>query len=202
MKHTITKNLTLSALFLALGLVLPFVTGQIPQIGNLLLPMHIPVLLCGLICGWQYGGAVGFVLPLLRSVWLGAPPMVLAIPMAFELAGYGALAGAFYGKSRWKCVKALYRCLIAAMIGGRLIWGVAKWAMMGLTGGTFTLELFLSGALLSAIPGIVLQLILIPAIMVALDKAKLVPFTKRKKSVACRFTSFLRQRLLDRNIPE
>lgn len=186
MKHAITKNLTLSALFLALGLVLPFVTGQIPQVGNLLLPMHIPVLLCGLICGWQYGGAVGFVLPLLRSMWLGAPAAVIAVPMAFELAGYGALAGAMYGKSRWKCVKALYRCLIATMVGGRLIWGGAAWAMFGLAGKPFTLGLFLTSTVLSAIPGIVLQLILIPAVMVALDKAKLVPFTKREKSAARR----------------
>ena len=69
------KQLTLAALFLALGLVLPFFTGQIPQIGSMLLPMHIPVFLCGLICGWQYGAAVGFVTPLLRSALFGMPPL-------------------------------------------------------------------------------------------------------------------------------
>lgn len=67
-------NLVLSAMFMAIGLVLPFFTGQIPQIGSMLLPMHLPVLLCGLICGWQYGGVVGFVLPLLRYVMFGMPP--------------------------------------------------------------------------------------------------------------------------------
>lgn len=180
MKHAITKRLTLSAMFLAAGLVLPFVTGQIPQIGNLLLPMHIPVLLCGLICGWQYGGAVGFLLPLLRSIWLSAPPMVLAFPMALELAGYGTLAGWLYSHSRWRCVKALYRCLIAAMVGGRLLWGAVAWVIFGLAGKSFTLELFLTSTVFGAIPGILLQLTLIPAVMVALDKAKLVPFTRRR----------------------
>ena len=66
------KNLTLSAMFLAIGLVLPFLTGQIPEIGSLLLPMHIPVFLCGLICGWQYGAVVGFILPLLRNLLFGS----------------------------------------------------------------------------------------------------------------------------------
>ena len=49
-------DLILAALCMALGIVLPFFTGQIPQIGGMLLPMHLPVLLCGLLCGWQYGG--------------------------------------------------------------------------------------------------------------------------------------------------
>ena len=62
-----TKNLVLAAMFLAIGLVLPFFTGQIPQIGSMLLPMHLPVLLCGLICGWQYGVVVGFVAPLMHA---------------------------------------------------------------------------------------------------------------------------------------
>ena len=66
MKNSNVKNLALSAMFIAIGQVLPFFTGQIPQIGNMLLPMHIPVLLCGLICGWKYGALVGFTTPLLR----------------------------------------------------------------------------------------------------------------------------------------
>ena len=92
MKHTALKKLVLSALFMAIGLILPFFTGQIPAIGKMLLPMHIPVLLCGLICGWQYGLGVGFVLPLLRSLLFNFPAMYPnAVSMAFELALYGAV---------------------------------------------------------------------------------------------------------------
>ena len=86
MKNTMLKNLTLSAMFLALGLLLPLLTGQIQQIGNMLLPMHIPVFLCALICGWKYGLAVGAILPLLRCVTFGMPPLFpTAIAMALEL---------------------------------------------------------------------------------------------------------------------
>lgn len=171
-------NLVLSAMFLALGIVLPFATAQIQQIGNMLLPMHLPILLCGLICGWQYGAVVGFICPLLRFALFSMPPMPMGIGMAFELCAYGAIAGVLYGHSKWKCVFSLYRSLIIAMIGGRVVWGVARVVMMGALNVPFSWEAFISGALLTAIPGIILQLILIPAIMVALDKAKLVPFTK------------------------
>lgn len=172
------KSLVLAAMFMAAGLILPFFTGQIPQIGNMMLPMHLPVLLCGLICGWQYGGIVGFVLPLFRYMLFGMPPMPMGIAMAFELATYGAVVGFLYARSRWQCVIALYRCLIIAMIVGRVVWAVARMALMGVASVPFTWEIFLSGALLTAIPGIVLQLIVIPAIMVAMDRAGLVPFQR------------------------
>lgn len=171
-------------MFLAIGLVLPFLTGQIPQIGKMLLPMHIPVLLCGLICGWQYGGAVGFIMPLLRNVLFGMPPMPGAISMAFELAAYGLTIGLVYGYSKWKCVFSLYRSMLIAMLAGRIVWGVVQATILGLNGSGFTFQMFMAGAFLDAIPGIVLQLILIPAIMVALDRAKLVPFTKKKPTQA------------------
>ena len=101
-KHTSLKNLVLSAMFLAIGLVLPFFIGQIPAIGKMLLPMHIPVLLCGLICGWQWGLGVGFVLPLLRSVLFGFPAMYPnAIGMAFELSVYGLVIGYLYAHSKY-----------------------------------------------------------------------------------------------------
>lgn len=173
-------NLVLSALFMALGLILPFVTGQIPQIGNMLLPMHLPVLLCGLICGWQYGGVVGFVLPLLRYVMFGMPAIFPnGIAMAFELAAYGILVGFFYHRSRWKCVIALYRSLILAMIGGRVVWGVVRVLLTGVAGEAFTWQMFMAGAFLNAIPGIVLQLIFIPILMVALDRAGMVHFFRK-----------------------
>ena len=173
------KQLTLAALFLALGLVLPFFTGQIPQIGSMLLPMHIPVFLCGLICGWQYGAAVGFVTPLLRSALFGMPPLFpTAAAMAFELLTYGLVAGLLYSRSRWQCVRALYRCLVLAMVAGRAVWGVADAVLLGLSGSAMTFQIFLAGALLNAIPGIIVQLILIPVVMLALNRTGLVPFKR------------------------
>lgn len=175
------QRLGLTSMFLAIGLVLPFLTGQIPQIGNMLLPMHIPVLLCGLICGWQYGLVVGFTLPLLRYVLFGMPVIFpMGIAMAFELATYGTLVGILYERSRWKCVFALYRALLAAMLGGRIVWGVVRALLTGVAGQGFTWQMFLSGAFLTAVPGVILQLVLIPAIMVALDRAKLVRFSSAK----------------------
>lgn len=174
-------SLVLSAMFLAVGLVLPFLTGQIPQIGNMLLPMHIPVLLCGLICGWQYGGSVGFVLPLLRYALFGAPPMPGGLAMAFEMAAYGILAGFLYAHSRWQCVVSLYRSLLLAMVGGRVVWAAARLVLMGVSQVPFSWELFLSGALLTAIPGIILQLVFIPALMVTLDRAGMVHFSRKKE---------------------
>ena len=178
------KNLVLAAMFMALGLVLPFLTGQIPQVGAMMLPMHLPVLLCGLICGWQYGGLVGFTLPLLRHMLFLAPPMPGAIPMAFELAAYGIVAGFLYARSRWQCLRALYRCLITAMIAGRLVWGAACLVLMGLGRMQFSWPIFLSGAVLTAIPGIILQLLVIPAVMLAMDRTGLVPFRKRAGETA------------------
>ncbi len=170
-------NLTLSAMFMAVGLVLPFLTGQIKQIGSMLLPMHIPVFLCGLICGWQYGLIVGFILPILRSMLFGMPILFpTGIAMAFELATYGAVIGWLYSHSRWQCVIALYRCMIMAMLAGRLVWGVVQVVLLGINGNGFTWKMFITGALLNAIPGIILQLILIPAIMVALNRTGLVRF--------------------------
>ncbi len=174
-----TQNLALSAMFIAIGIVLPFFTGQLQQIGNMLLPMHLPVLLCGLICGWQYGAAVGFILPPLRYVMFAAPPIFpIGAAMAVELAAYGLIAGFLYNRSRWQCIISLYRSLIAAMIGGRLVWGIARVLMTGVSGEAFTWQMFLSGALLTAIPGIMIQLVFIPAIMVALDRTGMVHFRR------------------------
>lgn len=177
-------NLTLAAMFMAIGLVLPFLTGQIKQIGSMLLPMHIPVFLCGLICGWQYGLIVGFVLPILRSMVFGMPILFpTGIAMAFELATYGVVIGWLYSHSRWQCVIALYRCMIMAMLAGRLVWGVVQIVLLGINGNGFTWQMFIAGAFLNAIPGIILQLILIPAIMVALNRTGLVRFGRKTASL-------------------
>ena len=176
------RALVLSAMFLALGLVLPFFTGQIPQVGSMLLPMHLPVFLCGLICGWQYGAAVGFVTPLLRMSLFGMPPLLTAVAMAFELAAYGGVAGFLYSRSRWQCVIALYRSLLIAMVAGRLVWAAVRVVMTGVAGEPFTWQIFLAGALFNAVPGIILQLVFIPAVMVALDRAGMVPFRRRDQA--------------------
>lgn len=184
MKNKSIVNLCLAAMFLAVGLILPMFTGQIPQIGNMLLPMHIPVLLCGLICGWKYGLAVGFITPLMRSVLFGAPVIYpTAVAMAFELMTYGFVIGFLYEKSRWQCVRALYRCMFTAMLSGRIVWGIVEMLLLGVGNGGFTLQAFLGAAFFNAIPGIVLQLIAIPAIMTALNRTGLVPFhtSKRKE---------------------
>ena len=169
-------------MFLAVGLLLPFLTGQIPQIGNMLLPMHIPVFLCALICGWQYGLPMAVILPLMRSLIFGAPPLFpTAVSMAFELGTYAFVAGFLYAHSKWQCIRALYRCILIAMIAGRFVWGVVQAILLGLSGSAFPFSAFLAGALLNAIPGIIIQLSLIPSVMLALDRTKLVPFKRPQK---------------------
>ena len=167
------RRLTYAAICLALALVLPFLTGQIPQIGSALCPMHIPVLLCGFLCGWPWGLAVGFIAPLLRSVLFGMPPMVPgAVAMAFELAVYGGVAGFLYRKFP-KTIPGIYASLLIAMVLGRVVWGIARLVLAGIAGNGFTFAAFLSGAITAAIPGIIVQLVLIPVIVYALEKAGL-----------------------------
>ena len=181
-KMNYIRKIVLCAMFLAAGMVLPFVTGQIPQIGSMLLPMHIPVFLCGLICGGRYGAVVGFIMPLMRSAIFTMPPMFPdAAAMAFELAAYGFIVGFMYENARWHCIKSLYRCMFTAMIGGRAVWGLAMAALIGFGDNGLTLTMFVTRAFINAIPGIVLQLVFIPSLMLALDKTHLVPFGKNKK---------------------
>ncbi len=171
------KNLykaILAALFLALALILPFLTGQIPQIGSMLLPMHIPVLLCGFVCGWYYGAAIGFIAPLLRFVLFGMPPiMPVGLAMAFELAVYGLVCGlvfAFVKKKMGYKLNSIILTLISAMLAGRIVWGTVRFILAQMLGIQFTWSVFLAGAFVSAIPGIILQLILIPAVVLALKR--------------------------------
>lgn len=163
------RKLTLSAMFMAIGLVLPFFTAQIPEIGNMLLPMHFPVFLCGLICSWKYGLAVGFILPLLRSLIFSAPIMFpRAISMAFELATYGLIVGLLYKEN--KGIFRLYLSLVISMICGRIVWGIVQTFLLGTD--KFTFMIFISSGFIEAIPGIILQLILIPSIMITIKKLK------------------------------
>jgi len=159
---------------IVLAFLLPMVTGHVPQVGNMLCPMHFPILLCGFVLGGPWGLAVGFVAPLLRSVLFGMPPMFpIAVSMAFELAAYGLVSGLV-----WRRVKhtlpMMYAALVTAMVAGRLVWGAVRFVLAGLTGSSFPFSAFLSGALLTAVPGIIAQLILIPLILTALQKAKVI----------------------------
>ncbi len=168
------KKMTYAALFLALAMVLPFVTGQIPQIGKSLCPMHIPALLCGFLCGWPWGLAVGFIAPLLRSVTFGMPAMFPdAVVMAFELAAYGAVAGIIYRLLRKKTgIWRIYIALVTAMIAGRIIYGILYLCLSGL--GFISTEVtwlfFWTKAFANPFPGIVLQLVLIPVLVTALER--------------------------------
>ncbi len=178
MKNERVKRLVLAAMFLAIGLILPFFTGQIKEIGNMLLPMHLPVMLCGLVCGWNYGGIVGFLLPLLRSVVFGMPQIYPnAVAMAFELCAYGFLIGIFYQIFKRKNILSVYGSLLLSMLGGRLIWGLAQTILLGLSGKGFSLTVFWVSGFAKALPGIVLQLILIPSLMLLIQKLTI----KKKK---------------------
>lgn len=176
MKKNQIMRLSLSAMLLAIGLVLPFLTGQIPEVGSMLLPLHLPALVCGFVCGWQWGLAVGFVLPILRSVLFGMPPMVpTALAMAFELAAYGAFAGWLYHKlagRKWR----VYGALAGAMLAGRAVWGIASLIIYGLLmESSFALTAFWVGGFVNAWPGMALQLILVPLVVAALEKTRMIP---------------------------
>ena len=173
-KETPVRKLVLSAMFLALGLVLPFLTGQLPELGSMLLPMHIPVLLCGMIVGGPWGLVVGLICPLLRSFLSSMPPLYpTALSMSFELAAYGLVSGVFYRRLHQKGAAGIYISLVAAMLLGRVVWGISRWIMMAF-GTKFSVALFLAGGFTGAIPGIILQLILIPAVLLGLRKAGLI----------------------------
>lgn len=171
MKKEKIQNLALAAMFLCIGLVLPLLTSQIKEIGDTLLPMHIPVLLCGLICGAEYGFIVGLVMPFLRSLLFGMPPIYPnAVWMALELATYGLVIGLLYPHLKHKKVIGIYVSLVSAMLAGRIIWGISKVILLGIQGKTWTFSLFIIGGFVDAFPGIILQLILIPGIMGLIKK--------------------------------
>lgn len=165
------QKLVLAAVCLALCMVLPFLTGQIPEIGGMLCPMHIPVLLCGFICGPAWAAVVGAIAPLLRFALFGMPPLFpTGVAMCVELAAYGAASGVLYRVLPRRTVN-VYVSLIAAMLLGRILWGVVRLALSGVTESPFTWAAFMAGAFTQAIPGIILHIVLIPLIVLALQKA-------------------------------
>lgn len=163
-------RMILAALFLALAMVLPLLTGQIPQIGNAFCPMHIPVILCGFFCGPWYAMAVGFVAPLLRFFFFGMPPiMPTGISMCFELMTYGLSAAVLYRTLPKKKIF-VFVSLIGSMLAGRAVWGIARVVLYGMGKSEFGWAAFMSGAFVNAIPGIILQIVLIPILVVVLQK--------------------------------
>ncbi len=173
MKSTVTRKLVFAALLLALAMVLPFLTGQIPQFGQALCPMHIPVLLCGFVCGPIYAMAVGFIAPLLRFALFGMPPIFpTGVSMAFELLTYGLVAGLCYKHLPRRRIN-IYASLLIAMVAGRLVWGVVRFILTGLQPAKFGLAAFWAGAVAGSVPGIIVHIVLIPLLVMALEKAKL-----------------------------
>ena len=173
MKNNSTKKIVFTALCIALGIVLPMVFHLIPiaNLGPTLCPMHIPVLLCGFLCGWPYAAVCGIVVPLLSSIFTGMPPIYpFGVSMMFELLAYGALTGVLYRATKGK----IYVTLIGAMLGGRIVAGLVNTVLLGVFGEGYSLTAFVTAAFVTSLPGIVLQLVLIPAVVYALKKAKLI----------------------------
>ncbi len=183
MKKKNLVNLVLSAMFLSLALLLPFLTGQIPQVGKMLLPMHIPVLLCGLICGWQYGLAVGFIAPLLRGVIFANPVFFpTGLIMAFELAAYGLFAGLIFNLFSNQNIGKVYISLLGSMALGRIVKCIVQFIVLGFTDEGFVFAAFIAGAFTNALPGIVLQLVIIPIVMFTLEKTHLISIKRKEQT--------------------
>lgn len=165
-----TKKLCIAGICLTLCMLLPFLTGQIPQIGSALSPMHIPVLLCGMLCGGIYGALIGFIAPILRFMLFGMPPIFpIGIAMAFELAAYGMASGVIYHALPKKTIN-IYISLISAMLVGRVVWGITRFIMALAFGIEFSFQMFLSGAFITAIPGIICHILIIPILVMACQK--------------------------------
>lgn len=168
-----TKHIVLTGLCIALGLVLPMAFHSIPNAGNIFLPMHIPVLLCGLACGPAYGLACGVLAPLLSSLITSMPPAPVLPGMLCELAVYGLITGLLIRLVHTKRpVVDLYIALVGAMLCGRVVSGVLNALIF--RAGKYSMELWLTSAFVKAVPGILIQLIFVPLLVIALQKARLI----------------------------
>ena len=165
------RNMVLTAMFIACALMLPLLTANIDNYGKMLCPMHIPVMICGAVCGWQWGMAAGFISPLLRSLMFTAPAVYpTAVAMAFELAAYGAVIAIMLKFLSGKAEKlaSVYISLVTAMIVGRLVLALANFTLLGLADTPYSWDLFVSSAVVTAVPAIVLQFAVVPPIVYAL----------------------------------
>ena len=168
-----TVNLVMTGLCIAIGIVLPMAFHSVPNAGSVILPMHIPVLLCGLICGPIYGLASGILTPALSSLLTQMPPMAYLPSMLCELAIYGLVAGLAIRLIRTKSnVAKVYLSLVAAMLCGRVIYGVVNALIF--QAGRYSMELWLTASFVTALPGIIIQLVAIPVLVLLLQKAGLI----------------------------
>ena len=167
------KRMVFTAACAALCLVLPMAFHSIPNAGSVILPMHIPVLLCGLICGWPFGLVCGLVGPFLSSILTGMPPAAMLPSMMIECAGYGCVTGLMMKYVRTgRPYMDLYISMITAMVLGRVISGLAKTWILAPGTPPFA---WVTTSLVTGIPGIIIQLVLMPAVVFALTRARLIP---------------------------
>lgn len=172
MQMSYVKKMVFTAVCAALCLVLPMAFHTVPNAGSVFLPMHIPVLLCGLICGWPYGLVCGLIGPAISSL-TGMPPMAMLPSMMVECAAYGAVTGLMMRFVRTKSsVADLYISMVTAMLLGRTVAGLAKALIFAPGTPAFA---WVTTSLVTGIPGILIQLIVMPAVFFALTKARLIP---------------------------
>ncbi|MBQ1263898.1 MAG: ECF transporter S component [Oscillospiraceae bacterium] len=167
------KNMIRAALCAALCVVLPMAFHAIPNAGSVILPMHIPVLLCGLICGWPWGFLCGLIGPALSSLLTGMPPAAILPAMMVECCTYGLVAGIMIALVKTKHRMAnLYISLVTAMIVGRIVAGAAKALIFAV--GEFGFAMWATSYFVTGLPGIIIQLALLPLVVVALEKARVI----------------------------
>ena len=171
-----TRKLCFAALLLALGWLLPLLTGQNRDLGNMLSLIHIPAYLGGFLLGPWYGVLLGLLIPLSRSVLFGMPVLYpRALCMAFEMAAYGGIAGGFYrilgNNKKVKKIINIYSAIVPAMLLGRVVWGVGRTVCGLFSPEPFTWAAFIAGGFVTAWPGMVAQLILLPVLVMALERS-------------------------------
>ena len=183
MKKNSIKNMTLTAVCIALCVVLPIAFHSIPDAGSVFLPMHIPVLICGMICGWPYGFICGLMGPLLSSALTGMPPVAILPAMMLECGTYGLVSGIMLKLVHTRRTYGdLYIALVTAMLAGRVMSGIAK-ALIFMPG--LSMTAWITASFVTALPGILIQLVFLPSVVMTLMKAKIVPvrYTKGETAV-------------------
>ncbi len=172
-KRNSLLNMVLSAMFIAIGIVLPFITGNVTETGKMLCPMHLPIFICGAVCGWQWGLAAGILTPLIRSLLFSAPVMYpTAVCMALELATYGLVVGLMlkWLTGRIDRLGAVYISITTAMLIGRLVLGISHFTMYGMFGTPYSWDIFIASAFVQSLPAIVIQFAILPPVIFAFGK--------------------------------